>query len=202
MHFRPLISLTSLIVFWYFCHLLFLSLPTSYLWVYSRILPSAYLSKNVVLSLVPVTSNISTCVLTNPKSISLGHNFFQSNKLFLIFNCLILIFNFQQFSILHWTLFSRCPTNNSISTCPKYNFHVYPSKAIPLQTYSSSCVPYFSQWKQLFHYLFKPEIWMISLSVPSLLPHISKQFLSHFGTISFKNSYLFSHLYHIATLLH
>lgn len=59
--------------------------------------------------------------------------------------------------------------------------HFYPSKAIPLQTYSFSCVSYFSHWKQLSYYLSKPEIWVISLLVPPPLSHISKQSLGHFN---------------------
>lgn len=58
-----------------FCHLFF-SLPVnllSYIWVCPRILPSAYLSQNMFLNLILVISNISTCILTNPKSIYSGH---------------------------------------------------------------------------------------------------------------------------------
>lgn len=64
-----------------FCHFSFFQ-RTSYIWVCSRILPSAYSSQNVDLSLILVISNISTCMLTNPNSISLGHIIFQRNSLY------------------------------------------------------------------------------------------------------------------------
>lgn len=90
------------------------------------------------------------------------------------------------FSFVYWIFFFRYLPDNSISACPKYNFYLYPSKAILLQTYSSLYVPYFRQWKQVSHYLFKPGIWVMSLSVSSALPQISKQFSDHFNTTSLK----------------
>lgn len=73
MHFGPLLFLTSRLLFHEFLSpFFFLSQSTSYIWVCPRILPSAYLSQNVVLNLILVISNISTSLLTNPQSISLG----------------------------------------------------------------------------------------------------------------------------------
>lgn len=73
MHFGPLVFLTSRLLFNEFLSpFFFLSPSTSYIWMCPRILPSAFLSQNVVLNLILVMSNILTSLLTNPKSISLG----------------------------------------------------------------------------------------------------------------------------------